>query len=73
MHFSFAEQVDFLFFPMFWFQPPSGIFLPGTFLTLGSQLSMVSQFCWPGLSALNGCVTQRKRPHQSTWSQQIIY
>lgn len=61
MHFSFAEQVNFLFFPLFWFQPPPGIVLPGTFLTLGSQLFMAFQFCWPGPSVLNGCVTQKEK------------
>lgn len=29
VHFSFAEQVEFLLFPLLWFQPPSGMFLPG--------------------------------------------
>lgn len=66
VHFSFAEQVDFLLFPLFWFQPASGMFLPGTFLTLGSWLSMVSRFCWLGPRALDGCVTLRKRPPQKT-------
>lgn len=46
MYLSFAEQVDFLFFPLFWFQPPAGMFFPGTLLKCGFKISMVSEICW---------------------------
>lgn len=29
VHFFFVEQVEFLLFPLFWFQPLLGMFLPG--------------------------------------------
>lgn len=72
MHLSLAEQVDFLFFPLFWFQPPSGMFSPGTFLKRGFKISMVSEFFF-GPDVLNGCVTQRKWPYKRSWSRQSVY
>lgn len=57
--FSFAEQVDFLVFPLFWFQPPSGMFLPGhiphtRLIAFHSVSVFLARTC-----ALDGCDTVR--------------
>lgn len=65
VHFFFVEQVEFLLFPLFWFQPLLGMFLPGhvPFAQLmafhGVSVPLGRSFC-----TLDRCDTERCRPPQ---------